>query len=58
MHIFLDGSVLEIFIDGRSCLTERFYHSAPQQLNLSIFATDGETTLHRLDAWELASVWN
>jgi beta-fructofuranosidase len=53
LHIFIDGSALEIFIDNRQCTTERFYHSAPQQLSLSLFSNEGETRLHRLDMWEL-----
>ncbi|GCE06899.1 glycoside hydrolase family 32 protein [Dictyobacter aurantiacus] len=57
LRIFLDGSVLEVFIDGRACLTERFYHSAPQQLNLSLFASGGEATLHQMDVWEMDTIW-
>jgi beta-fructofuranosidase len=57
LHIFLDGSVMEIFIDNQACLTERFYHSVPQQLSLSVFSNEGEARLHRLDVWNLASVW-
>jgi beta-fructofuranosidase len=53
LHIFIDGSVMEIFIDSRQCITERFYHSTPQQLGLSLFFDKGETRLHQLDVWEL-----
>ncbi|HET8843530.1 MAG TPA: glycoside hydrolase family 32 protein [Ktedonobacteraceae bacterium] len=53
LHIFIDGSVLEIFIDERTCLTERFYHSAPEQLKVSVFSHQGEARLHQLEIWEL-----
>lgn len=52
LHIFIDGSVLEIFIDQRTCLTERFYHAPPQQLTVSAFSHG--TRLHQLEIWELA----
>lgn len=58
LHIFLDGSVMEIFIDERICLTERFYLSRPQHLAISIFANAGEAQLHTLDIWEMTSIWN
>lgn len=57
LHLFLDGSVLEIFIDNQACLTERFYHSRPQQLTLNLFSHNGEATVHQLNIWELASIW-
>ncbi len=53
LHIFIDGSVLEIFIDNRQCFTQRFYHSAPQQLNLNIFCDKGAFNVRGMDIWEL-----
>jgi beta-fructofuranosidase len=55
LHIFIDGSVMEIIIDNKSCLTERFYHSAPQQLTVSVFSNEGGARLHQWEIWELAN---
>ncbi|GER92207.1 glycosyl hydrolase family 32 [Dictyobacter vulcani] len=58
LQIFLDGSVLELFIDERMCLTERFYLSRPHQLAISIFASAGKAHIHTLDIWEMNSIWS
>ncbi|GCE24556.1 glycosyl hydrolase family 32 [Dictyobacter alpinus] len=58
LHIFLDGSVMEIFVDEQMCLTERFYFSMPQHLSLALFANEGEAQLYSLDIWEMDTIWH
>jgi sucrose-6-phosphate hydrolase SacC (GH32 family) len=51
LHIFLDKSVLEVFVNSRLCLTQRIYPTRADSLGVSIFARGGEAALNSLDAW-------
>jgi len=55
MHIFLDRSVLEFFVAGRT-VTERFYPDHRGRL-LDAFAEDGKVTLRSLDIWNMNTCW-
>ena len=57
LHIFLDKSVLEVFVnDGAASITRVIYPGENDQ-SVSVFATGGEVTLKSLDAWEMKSIW-
>ena len=53
LHVFLDKSVMEVFVNSRLCLTQRIYPTRADSLGVSIFANGGEATLNRLEAWKL-----
>ncbi|MDP6996539.1 MAG: glycoside hydrolase family 32 protein [Candidatus Poribacteria bacterium] len=53
LRIFLDRSVLEVFANGRQCMTQRIYPTREDSLGVSVFAYGGETTLKSLDVWEM-----
>ena len=56
-HVFLDKSVLEVFVnDGRACVTQVVY-PGPGDLGLEVFAEGGRATLLSLDVWQMASIW-
>ena len=57
LRVFLDRSVLEIFANGRACLTDRIYPSRPDSLGLGLFAAGGTATLRSLVCWEMRSIW-
>lgn len=57
LHIFLDRSVIEIFVDGRACLTSRVYPSRSDSIGVNLFARGGDATLISCDAWEMNSIW-
>ncbi len=50
LHMFLDGSVLEVFANGTTALTARTYQipKGPLRLNL-----EGQVELVSLDAWQI-----
>ena len=57
MHIFLDKSVMEAFIDGgRECVT-RVIDPREEDLGIEVFAEGGRATVLSLDVWHLASIW-
>jgi beta-fructofuranosidase len=56
LHIFLDGSVIEVFANGRACLAERVYPARADSLGIDVFTQGGSATIGRLDVWELQSI--
>ena len=57
LHLFLDRSVLEVFVDdGRTCVT-RVVMGDPGDVGVAAFAEGGAATFRRLDAWTLAPIW-
>jgi beta-fructofuranosidase len=58
LQIFLDRSVLEVYINGRQCLTQRIYPSRPDSLGVRLFSRGGQTKVTRLDAWDMAGTGN
>ena len=56
LHIFLDRSVLEVFANGRGCLTQRIYPTRADSLGMCIFACGGRSTLKSLDVWDMLPV--
>ncbi len=56
LHVFLDRSVLEVYANGRTCVT-RVIHPEADDLGVEAFAREGKTTLKRLDSWTIGSIW-
>ena len=57
LHVFVDKSVLEVFInDGETSVT-RVEYPGEEDLGVSVFAEDGGVTLTSLEAWEMKSIW-
>jgi beta-fructofuranosidase len=57
LHLFLDKSVLELFInDGATCVT-RVEYPGEKDLGVSVFAESGSATVKSLDAWEMRPIW-
>jgi len=52
LRAFLDGSVIELFANGRRCLTSRVYPAA-DSTGLSVAAEGGRAVVSGLDVWEL-----
>ena len=55
LRIFLDRSVIEIFANGRTCLTSRIYPSREDSLGIGCFARGGTAKLRELKVWEMGS---
>ena len=53
LHFFLDGSVLEIFVQKSAALTARVYQTPSGPLRLSL---DGNAELLSLDAWQMTPI--
>ena len=56
LHIFLDHSILEVFVNDQSYLVSRIYPSRPDSLGIGVFA-EGSVNIPQLDVWVLESIW-
>lgn len=56
LHLFLDRSVLEVFADGRECVT-RIVDPGKAGVKVEVFAEGGSARVETLEVWTLQSVW-
>ncbi|GAC1590754.1 MAG: glycoside hydrolase family 32 protein [Ktedonobacteraceae bacterium] len=57
LHIFLDHSVLEVFVNGRCYLASRMYPEHPESIGLELFVRSGRVRIRSLDIWHMATIW-
>jgi beta-fructofuranosidase len=56
LRVFVDRSVVEVFINGRQCLALRVHPSRADSVGVSLRAQGQEATLRSLDAWQMKSI--
>lgn len=54
LRVFLDRSILEVFANGRQCMTQRIYPARPDSLGVVLFSERGNVEVESLEAWEMA----
>ncbi|KXA99664.1 hypothetical protein AKJ41_05090 [candidate division MSBL1 archaeon SCGC-AAA259O05] len=57
VNMFLDHSIVEIFVNDMVSLTSRIYPSKESSDGISIFAKDGSVELSDIHVWEMESSW-
>ncbi len=57
LRVFIDRSVVEVFINGRQCLAVRVQPSRGDSLGISLRAQGQEAELRSLDAWQMKSIY-
>ena len=57
LHVFIDKSVLEVFVQDGATSVTRVEYPGEEDLGVSVFAEDGGVTLESLDAWEMKPIW-
>jgi beta-fructofuranosidase len=55
LRIFLDKSVLEVYANGRQCVTARMYPGDAASVGVGLLSQQGATTVATLEAYQLAS---
>jgi len=55
LRIFLDHSILEVFANGRQCVTQRIYPTRADSTGVALFSRGGDAEVSTLDAWDLAA---
>jgi beta-fructofuranosidase len=53
LRVFLDKSILEVYANGRQCVTERIYPQ-PESRGLALWSRRGAVAVIALDAWDMA----
>ena len=56
LRVFVDRSVIEVFANGRLCLTSRVYPSETS-LGVALFAQGGSVDVPAIDVWNMRSIW-
>jgi beta-fructofuranosidase len=56
-RVFLDRSVLEVFLADRACITQRLYPTREDSLGLSFRIRHGSALVHRLSVWKMTAIW-
>jgi sucrose-6-phosphate hydrolase SacC (GH32 family) len=54
LRIFLDRSILEVFANGRQCVTQCIYPSRSDSLGVLLFSRGGSLKVRSLNAWDMA----
>ena len=57
LRVFIDRSVIEVFANGRQCLTLRAYPTRPDSTGVSVFARGSDARLVSLTAYQMRSIW-
>ena len=55
MRIFLDRSIVEVFVNGRQSVTQRIYPSRSDSMGIRIFSRGGRTKVTYIEAWDMAA---
>lgn len=56
LHIFLDGSVLEVFINETKALSTRIFPEKSSSVGLDLFTQGGTAIFQSLDIWEMKNM--
>lgn len=56
LRIYLDRSILEVFANGRQCLTQRIYPTREDSLGVRLFSVGGTASFSPIDVWDMAPI--
>ena len=57
LRIFIDKSVVEVFINGKQCVAARVYPGRDDSTGVSIRSQGSSSELLRLDAWQMKNIY-
>jgi len=57
LRVFIDRSVVEVFVNGRQCVAVRVYPGREDSLGISLRAQGRDATLKSLDAWQMKNIY-
>ena len=57
LHVFVDRSIVEAFVNGKQCVAARVYPGRDDSLGVSLRAQGRDALLKSLDAWEMGSAY-
>jgi beta-fructofuranosidase len=53
LRIFLDRSIMEVYVNKRQCITQRIYPSRKDSQGLVLFAKGGDIAVPEFNAWKM-----
>jgi len=56
-HIFIDRSVIEIFINYHECISSRIFPKNDASNGFSLFSKQGSLTLKKMNIWTIETIW-
>ncbi|MFW6146093.1 MAG: GH32 C-terminal domain-containing protein [Planctomycetota bacterium] len=56
LRVFVDRSIVEVFVNGRQCLGVRVYPQRDDSTGVSLLSRGRGTTLQSLDAWRMGGI--
>jgi beta-fructofuranosidase len=57
LRVFVDKSVVEVFVNGKQCLAVRVYPGREDSVGVSLRAQGRDAVLRALDAWRMDSIY-
>ena len=57
MRIFVDKSVVEVFVNGKQCVAVRVYPERTDSVGVSLRAQGKDAVLQALDVWQMATIY-
>jgi beta-fructofuranosidase len=57
LRIFIDRSVVEVFVNDKVCLAVRVYPGLADSIGVSLRAQGSEARLLSLDAWKMGNIY-
>jgi len=57
LRVFIDRSVVEVFVNGRQCVAVRVYPGREDSTGVSFCSRGRDAQLLSLDAWRMNSIW-
>ena len=57
LHVFIDKSVLEVFVDDGLASVTRVEYPGENDLGVAALAEGGRVTLESLDVWKIKPIW-
>jgi len=58
LRVFIDRSVVEVFVNGRQCVAMRVYPGREDSLGVSLRAQGQDAELKSLDAWQMENIYD
>ncbi|MGI9334153.1 MAG: GH32 C-terminal domain-containing protein, partial [Gammaproteobacteria bacterium] len=57
LRVFVDRSVVEVFVNGRQCVAVRVYPGRQDSRGVSLLSRGRESTVHSVDCWQMKSIY-
>ena len=57
LHVFIDKSIVEVFVNGVQCVAARVYPGRGDSLGVSLKSINKDAELTSAQAWQMRSIY-